>query len=173
MITLPWQCTAYPPQGFTSINTASLALHYSAISIIRTSFIQHLNYQDSLLPQKCTCAHAYRAWPLVFNGRGNCWRKALGMFVGWKMLEMTTKMLYESFKSSVWIKNAILYQGILKDVTFQLSKLFHLSGITAWAPLTKLRCLELFASRVKSVNRLSPRFVASVMEVILFVPDVG
>ena len=31
---------------------------YSATSIIRTSFIRHLDYPDSLLPKRCTYAHA-------------------------------------------------------------------------------------------------------------------
>ena len=49
----------------------------------------HLDYPDSLLPRKFTCLHVYWAWPFVFSGCGHCWMKALGIFAGWKILEMT------------------------------------------------------------------------------------
>ena len=56
---------------------------YSGTSIIRTSFIQHLDYPDMLNSAKYINTHAQRAWPMTF------WGVATVEWGAWKLQRLT------------------------------------------------------------------------------------
>ena len=50
---------------------------YSGNLIIRTSFIRHLDYSDTLNSSKYINMHAQRVWPMTFWGCGHSWSRSL------------------------------------------------------------------------------------------------